>query len=83
MPEEIAESPSPAPQAPTSPAFICDCEERMRSACVGESFYKEHEGKQYCVLHFPGDEKSAAFAEALRRKLDTKDLGLTQALKTK
>jgi hypothetical protein len=45
----------------------------MRSACAGEPFYREHEGKRYCVLHFPGAGKSAAFAEALRRKRDAED----------
>ncbi len=45
----------------------------MRSACEGEPFYKEHEGKQYCVLHSPEKEKSEAFNEALNRKLENKD----------
>lgn len=53
--------------------FVCDCDESMRSACAEEPFYKEHEGKRYCVLHFPGKEKSADFATALQRKLDNKD----------
>ncbi len=57
-------------QDSTNTVFTCDCEAGMRSACDGEPFYKEHEGKQYCVLHFPGGEKSASFEEALRRKLD-------------
>lgn len=46
----------------------------MRSACAGEQFYQEHEGKRYCVLHFPGKEKSADFKKALQRKLENKDL---------
>lgn len=54
-------------------AFVCDCEEGMRSACTGEPFYKEHEGKRYCVLHFPGTEKSGDFEKALQRKLENKD----------
>lgn len=41
----------------------------MRSSCAGEIFYKEHNGKRYCVLHFPGKEKSADFKIALQRKL--------------
>ncbi len=73
MPEEIASPPSPAPAPPFSPAFVCDCQKWMRSACAGEPFYQEHEGKRYCVLHFPGAEKGAAFAEALKRKLDAED----------
>jgi Pentapeptide repeats (9 copies) len=55
------------------PTFVCDCEERMRSACAGEPFYKEHEGNHYCVLHFPGKEKSEDFKRALERKLADKD----------
>jgi hypothetical protein len=45
----------------------------MRSACAGETFYKEREGNRYCVLHFPAKEKSVDFEKALRRKLDQKD----------
>jgi len=45
----------------------------MRSACAGEPFYQKHEGKRYCVLHFPGKEKSAVFKKGLQRKLDRKD----------
>jgi uncharacterized protein YjbI with pentapeptide repeats len=48
----------------------------MRSACAAESFYKEHEGKRYCVLHFPGREKSADFGKALMVKLDRQDYDL-------
>lgn len=54
-------------------AFVCDCKESVRSACTGETFYKDHEGKRYCVLHFPGREKSADFKQALQRKLESND----------
>jgi hypothetical protein len=54
-------------------AFICACEEWVRDACRGEGFYKEHDGKRYCVLHYPGTEKKEAFAEALQRKLGDND----------
>lgn len=57
----------------TESDFVCDCEPDMRSACAGEPFYKEYEGKRYCVLHFPGEEKSADFESALQRKLDNRD----------
>ena len=53
--------------------FVCECEEWMRSACAGDAFYEVREGKRYCVLHFPGIEKSADFAVALRRKLENND----------
>jgi hypothetical protein len=29
--------------------FTCECEKGERSACEGLLFYKEHEGKRYCV----------------------------------
>ena len=45
----------------------------MRTACVQETFYKDNEGKRYCVLHFPGKEKSADFERALQRKVRNKD----------
>ena len=45
----------------------------MRSACAGEPFYREHEGKRYCVLHCPGKEKSEDFKNALQRKLENRD----------
>ncbi len=64
------------PDSPTSEpesAFVCDCEERMRSACAGEPFYKEHDDNRYCVLHFPGSEKSRDFNKAFLRKLTDQD----------
>lgn len=42
----------------------------MRYACAGEPFYRELEDKRYCVLHFPGKEKSADFERALQRRLE-------------
>ncbi len=53
--------------------FVCDCEESMRSACAGGQFHGEHEGKRYCVLHFPGKEKSAYFKLVFERKIENKD----------
>jgi hypothetical protein len=64
------------PDSPTSeaePDFICDCDEWMRDGCDKEPFYREHEGKRYCVLHFPSKEKSADFRRVLQRKLENKD----------
>jgi hypothetical protein len=53
--------------------FVCACRDWMREACRHESFYKEHEGKLYCILHYPGTEKKEAFQQALQRKLAAKD----------
>ena len=60
------------------PSFACDCEEEARSACKDEPLYKEHEGRRYCVLHYPGKEKSAAFKEAIQRKLDHEDFDFSR-----
>src|SRR5262249_53488749 len=61
---------SSAPADPPQDAFLCDCKKFMGSACEEEPFYKEHEGKRYCVLHYPGTDKSTDFKQALKRKLD-------------
>src|SRR6185312_2357973 len=53
-------------------AFICDCEDSMRSACEGQIFYAALNGRRYCVLHFPGEKSK--FWEALYWKLDRNDL---------
>jgi hypothetical protein len=66
-------SSSPTPEASVDSTFVCASEEWCREACVGEPFYGEHEDKWYCVLHFPGKEKSSAFAEALKRRLNAKN----------
>jgi hypothetical protein len=69
VPEPEPAAPAPAPIA--KPTFVC--ERFTWGACEGEPFYKEHEGKQYCVLHYPGKEKSAAFAVVLQKKLEAED----------
>lgn len=54
-------------------SFKCECEERFRSACEKLPFYGEHEGKQYCVLHFPSEDKKDDFEKALEIKLGNED----------
>jgi len=64
------------PDSPASESesdFVCDCEESFRSACAGEPFYSEHEGKRYCVLHFPGEKSAADFDIAGRRKIENEE----------
>ncbi len=56
-----------------APAFVFDCGGLASSACQGESFFREHEGKRYCVLHYPGADKVEAFRVAFNRKLEAKD----------
>lgn len=45
-----------------------DCFERTLKACEGEPFFGEHEGKRYCVLHFPDTDKKEAFDVAVQKK---------------
>jgi len=52
--------------------FICDCDEWARSACYGEIFFKEYNGKRYCVLHYP--DAKANFWDALYQKISRNDL---------
>jgi Pentapeptide repeats (9 copies) len=56
--------------SPTS-AFVCDS--FGRSACRGEPFFGEHEGRRFCVLHFPGEAKQKDFDQAFKRKLLNQD----------
>lgn len=66
-------SPQPRALMPDSPTPLVDCEHWLTSACAGEHFYKKHEGKRYCVLHFPDKEKTVEFRQALRKKRDNQD----------
>lgn len=45
----------------------------MRQACEAQPFFREHEGKRYCVLHFPSADKKEAFDAAVERKLNATD----------
>ncbi len=64
-------------RSPSLPGFACYIKEDLdeitrkdwRKACEGLPFYAEHEGKQYCILHFPGEEKSKDFESAYEKKL--------------
>jgi uncharacterized protein YjbI with pentapeptide repeats len=63
----MPDSPTTEPES----AFVCDCTEWARSACAGEPFYKELEGRRYCVFHLPSFEKMSDFEKALQKKLET------------
>lgn len=61
-------------------SFVCQCDERFRSACEGLPFYAEHEGRPYCVLHYPGfNEKVYAFDDVINKKLEEGDLNFRGA----
>jgi uncharacterized protein YjbI with pentapeptide repeats len=49
--------------------------EDLREVCKNLGFYGEHEGEEYCVLHYPDKEKEAdaRFREALERKRKERD----------
>jgi hypothetical protein len=55
--------------------FTCAVKEAYRSACEGLDFYAAHEGKRYCVLHFPDDEKKNQedFLKVKKSKLARQD----------
>src|SRR5437763_7407216 len=60
------------PTAEGASDFECQCEEFVRS-CAGEPFYQEHDGRRYCVLHFPGVKKLDTFLTAVGTKLEKQD----------
>jgi uncharacterized protein YjbI with pentapeptide repeats len=55
--------------------FTCDVDPYLsRDACQGLDFYGEHEGKRYCMLHYPGEEKNKEdFLKVKKSKLDRQD----------
>src|SRR4030088_3338003 len=53
--------------------FTTQCVEGMSGACRGEAFFREHEGKRYCVLHLPDADKKEAFDSAVKKKLESQD----------
>jgi hypothetical protein len=63
---------SPIAEKETHSAFVC--EKATLGSCEGEPFYAQHEGKRYCVLHLPRDDKSEVFNETISRKIKNKDL---------
>src|SRR5215203_1007534 len=53
---------------------VCAREKEFRSVCKWLPADNEHEGKQYCVLHFPRvDKDQAAFMGTIEKKLKDKD----------
>ncbi|HBB94820.1 MAG TPA: hypothetical protein DC054_05465 [Blastocatellia bacterium] len=62
-------SSSPTPETETP--FSCASEPWLETECLGEKFYKEHDGMQYCVFHYPGNK--SGFWEAVSQKLKAQD----------
>jgi uncharacterized protein YjbI with pentapeptide repeats len=55
------------------PSVHSACVQSTTVACPDEPFFREHEGKRYCVLHLPDADKKEAFDVAVKRKLDSQD----------
>lgn len=53
--------------------FICACEDWHRLACQNQPFFKNHKGKDYCVLHYPDTDKLEEFRTVLSTKLVEQD----------
>ncbi|HEY2963668.1 MAG TPA: pentapeptide repeat-containing protein, partial [Pyrinomonadaceae bacterium] len=64
---------SPTSQNTSVSEFVCECADLFRSACTAEPFYKERNGKRYCVLHYPSVQKISDFQDTFKRKLHRKD----------
>ncbi len=72
--EEAATLESSNTEAPAAPAFTCQWKrDFVLLACKGLPFYAEHQGKLYCVLHYPSIEKKSKFRIAFQEKLDSQD----------
>jgi Pentapeptide repeats (9 copies) len=57
--------------------LICVQEKWSHSTCKGLKVFKEYEGNNYCVLHYPQPDKVVAFHDALSKKLDAKDFNFS------
>jgi len=57
----------------STPKFVCKCDPKQRPACWPEEVRAEPYKDGYCVLHFPGKEKSLDFRAALDDRLEKKD----------
>ena len=57
-----------------------DCQLRKTyGSCEALPFYREHEGKRYCVLHHPSEDKVADFKKVLDKKLESEDFTFRRA----
>jgi len=61
--------------------FVCDCadskvrfpdwhfDEIRKDVCQGLPFYKQADGKQYCVLHYPSKDKAEHFEKVFQQRI--------------
>src|SRR5437899_1430746 len=64
------------PDSPTGDSkshLSCVWDYATRTVCAEERFYREHEGRRYCVLHFPGKDKVEDFEAAFLKKIRNED----------
>lgn len=59
------------PSSETETGFVCASNPWLETECAGLEFYKEQDGRQYCILHFPGNK--SGFWEAINDKLKRDD----------
>ena len=61
--------------AHTRSGFVCSGDpSRYALSCSGEGWYKNFNGKPYCILHYPENKDIERFTAALRKKLAAKNL---------
>jgi|GEM_PF-1274087 len=49
---------------------------KLSKVCEHLPFFGEHEGKSYCVLHYPLEDKKEEFNQVLKQKIDKSDFNL-------
>jgi hypothetical protein len=67
--------------AQDDPSVDSTCTQAMTGACAGEPFFREIEGKRYCVLHLPDVDKKRSFR--FGREEETEISGLQLSTPTK
>ena len=50
----------------------CQCEWLQEEQCA-EPFYREHQGRRYCLLHYPNESKREDFENAFAKRLEESD----------
>ncbi|MEW6126964.1 MAG: hypothetical protein AB1757_07990 [Acidobacteriota bacterium] len=71
--QEDAPVQEPINEEHREPNLICEWDDGFPSPCEGWPFYKAHEGKRYCVLHYPSTEKDRDFQIAFEQKREDND----------
>jgi len=59
-------------EQPLTDSVTCHLKKKYGS-CKELPFYREHEGKPYCVLHLSSEDKEDAFSKTLDEKFERED----------